>query len=92
MSALAASLTSSEKGAISYTCKKYLLNDPKLSRKFLSLNEADRDWILSYLSSGKGIIPYKLKTDFDSVSISPDKDFFEVHHFYSDMKDSVLST
>ena len=26
------------------------------------------------------------------LSISPDKDFFELHQFYSNMKDSVLST
>ena len=30
-------------------------------------------------------------TDFDSLNISPDKDFFEFHQFYSNMKDNVIS-
>ena len=29
--------------------------------------------------------------NFDSLNISPKKDFFEIHQFYSNMKDSVLS-
>ena len=31
-------------------------------------------------------------TDFDSFNISPEKDFFEEHYFYSNMKDSIMST
>ena len=44
------------------------------------------------MSSGKETIPYELITTSDSLSISPDKEFFELHQFYSGMKDSVLST
>ena len=47
--------------------------------------------MLEYLSSGKGTIPYELISDFDSLNISPNKDFFEMHEFYSNMKNSVLS-
>ena len=55
------------------------------------LSQTDREWVLEYLSSGKGTIRYELITDFDSSNITPDKDFFEIHQFYSNMKDSVLS-
>ena len=69
LGALASSLTSSEKAAIYKLIKNLLLSDPKTSKKFLSLNEEDRDWVLNYLSSGKGTILYQLITDFDSLNI-----------------------
>ena len=56
------------------------------------LTKTEKEWVLNYLSSGKGTIPYELITTFDSLSIFPDKEFFEPHQFYSSMKDSVLST
>ena len=68
------------------------MKDDKLSRKLLNLNQTDKEWILEYLSSGKGVIPHELITGYDSLNISPDKDFLEIHQFYSNMKDSVLST
>ena len=55
------------------------------------LSQTEREWVLEYLSSGKGSIPYELITDFDSLNISPNKDFFKLHQFYSNIKDSVLS-
>ena len=57
----------------------------------MSLNEEDREWVLNYLSSGKGTSPYQLITDFDSLNILPEKDFFEDYLFYSNMKDSMIS-
>ena len=41
LAALASSLTSSEKADISEACKKYLLSDLKLSKKFLFLNRTE---------------------------------------------------
>ena len=91
LAAFASSLTSSEKAEILKNCEKYLMRDSKLSNKFLLLNKTEKYQVLDYLSSGKRTIPYELITNFDSLSISPDKDFFELHQFYSNMKDSVLS-
>lgn len=34
-----------------------MLNDPILSKKFLFLTKTEKDWVLDYLSSGKGTIP-----------------------------------
>ena len=92
LGALASSLTSPEKAEIYKECDRYLLKNENFSKKFLSLDKKDREWVLEYLSSGKGTIPYELMTDYDSPNISPDKDFFDRHQFYSNMKDSVLST
>ena len=92
LSALAGSWTNSEKAEIYKACENYLFNNSKLSKIVLFLTETEKEWVLNYLSSGKGTIPYELITTFDSLSIFPDKEFFEPHQFYSSMKDSVLST
>ena len=92
LAALAGSLTSSEKAEISKTCENYLLNDQKLSTIFLFLTKTEKEWVLDYLSSGKGTIPYELIATFDSLSISPDKEYFEPHQVYSSMKDSIRLT
>ena len=88
---LANSLTSSEISAISNECQKYLLRDDKLSKTFINLNETDQEWLLNYLSSRKGTIPFKLISDCYLLDISPDKEFFYIHQFYSNMKHSVIS-
>ena len=67
------------------------MNDPKTSKSFVNLSEEDQDWVLNYLSWGKGTIPYQLIIDFDSFNILPGKDFFEEYLFYSNMKDSNIS-
>ena len=71
---------------------EYLMNDPKISKNFIALNKTDQEWVLNYLSTGKGSIPYELITDLDSFNISPEKVFFKKHHFYSNVKDSTIST
>ena len=91
LSTLAASLTSSEKEAIWKACKNYLTKDPNLSKKLLFCTKEEKHWVLEYLFSGKGTIPYELVSDSDSLSIVPDDEFFKLHQFYSSMKDSVLS-
>ena len=42
----------------------------------------EREWVLDYLASGKGIIPYQAITDLDSLSTKPsDGDFFDKESF-----------
>ena len=45
------------------------------------IKDDDVDWILEYLSSGKGTIPYQMITDFDSLDIKPEKDFLIMKNF-----------
>ena len=48
-----------------------------------------KKWVLEYLSSWKGTIPYELITDNDSLDIAPDnEDFFHSHQFFLGLKDS----
>ena len=67
------------------------MKDPNLSKKFPFFTKEEKKWVLKYLSSGKGTIPYELISDFDSLSIAPEDEFFKPHQFFSSMKDSVLS-
>ena len=66
---------------------------PFIFKKLLELDEKDKEWVLDYLCSGKGVIPYQMIADFDYLSIAPeDCDFFKQDLFYSSLKDSQIST
>ena len=70
-------------------------NVRKICRKFLAeklmfLNDEDEKWVLDYLASGKGMIPYQMIT-FDSLNICPWTDFFKHADFYSSLKENNIS-
>ena len=58
----------------------------------MRLSQEDQDWTLEYLSTGKGVLPYQTITGFDFLSISPEEEFLSQHLFYSNLKDSQIST
>ena len=88
----AGSLTSSEKTKIRRQSHLFLVSNPKTHQHFVSLSKEDQEWVLDYLSTGKGVIPYQLITDFDLLNISPRKEFFDKYLFYSSLKDSRISS
>ena len=47
-------MTDKEKAAIKNECEKFILRDESLSKKY----KLDQEWVLNYLSAGKGTIPY----------------------------------
>ena len=56
------------------------------------LSEDDRNYVLQYLSSGKGCFPYKSVTGFNSLSATPDDgDFWTIDKFYSRLRDEEIS-
>ena len=63
-------MTDTERDNVRNICKKFLAD------KLRSLNEENKKWILDYLASGKGMIPYQLITDFESLNICPEMEFF----------------
>ena len=90
---LASGLTDSEKLAILTECKKFIQKDENLSQKFNSCTKEDQEWVLDYLSTGKGKIPYEMITRYDSLDILPDDgSFFLSHNFYSSLKDDLITT
>ena len=47
--------------------QKCVSKDRKLSQKFSSSTQEDQEWVLNYLPSGKGTIPYEIITRFESL-------------------------
>ena len=84
-------MTDDEKLAIKKECKKIILRDESLSKKFNLCTEEDQEWVLNYLSTGKGAIPYEVITRYDSLDISPEEGNFFPHHFYSSLKDTIMT-
>ena len=81
VASFADSMTDIERENVRKICQKCLVE------KLLFLNEEDEKWILDYLASGKGMIPYHMISDFDSLNITPPKNFFEYENFYSTLKE-----
>ena len=62
-----------------------------LREKLIFLTEKDEKWVLDYLVSGKGIIPYQMITEFDSLKRNISEEFFLYEDFYSDLKEKNIS-
>ena len=86
LASLAASMTNDERENVKKNCRAFL------AEKLMYIKDNDEKWILDYLSLGKGTIPYQLITDFDSLNIKPEKDFFEHEKIYSCLKEDNIST
>ena len=79
-------MTDIEKENVLNGCRKFL------AEKLIFLNDEQKKWVLDYLASGKGVIPYQMITDFSSLEIKPEDDFFEKKDFYSSLKEKDIST
>ena len=55
------------------------------------MNSQKKEKILEIVSEGKGVIPYKMVIDMQSIFITPEKDFWEKTEFYSDLKQSAVN-
>ena len=58
LSSLAANADSEEKKALKTSCEKFIKNHKVLGPNFATLTEDEKEWVLGYLFSGKGVIPY----------------------------------
>ena len=85
---LASSMTEIEQQNVRKNFKRLL------SYRLMFCNEEQEKWVLDYLTSRKGIIPYQMITNFDSLKLtSKDDDFFEkkATDFYSSLKEKEIS-
>ena len=81
LASLAESMADQERENVRKMCRIYL------ATKLVLLSQKDEDWILDYLSSGKGVIPYRMIKNFDSLNIEPENgEFFKLEDFYSTLK------
>ena len=59
---------------------------------YLTCTEEEQKWILNYLSTGKGTIPYEMITRYHSLDLTLGNDqFFLPHQFYPNLKDTVMT-
>ena len=63
LGSLADSMADKERENVRNIYKKFLA--PRL----IFLSDADGKWVIDYLGSGKGMIPYQIITDFESLNI-----------------------
>ena len=75
LGSLADSMNDTERDNVRNICRKFLAD------KLMLLNEENEKWILDYLASGKGIIPYQLITDFESLDTRPEKELFHIETY-----------
>ena len=54
-------------------------------------NDKQEEWVLDYLTSGKGVIPYQIITNLESLKQAPKGNFFEKDDFYSTLKEKNIS-
>ena len=85
LDSLGESMTDTERENVRKICRRFL------AEKLLFLTDKDEKWVLDYLASGKGMIPYQMITNFDALNIQPEKDFFEYDSFYSSLKEKNIS-
>ena len=78
-------MAGTERENVRKICRKFL------AEKLMFLNDEDKKWVLNYLASDKGMIPYQMITNFDALNIQPEKDFFEYNSFYSSLKEKNIS-
>ena len=81
-------MTDKERQAVKKECKKFIFNDKNLSKRFNTCSEEDQEWVLDYLSLGKGTVPYEMITRYDYLE---EGNFFLPYHFYSSLKDSIMT-
>lgn len=67
---LADSITDIERQNVRKICRRFLAD------KSMFLNDRDEEWVLYYLSSGKGMMPYQMITKFDFLKIKPKNGVF----------------
>ena len=91
MAKLAESMTEQEKENIKIESKKFIEKHSYFGPAFQNLLQKEQNWILDYMSEGKGAIPYEMLTLANSLDIVPFSDFFAIEDYYSSLKNSVIS-
>ena len=86
LASLAKSMTDDERENVKRTCRNFIAN------KLMLLTEENEKWVLDYLCSGKGTIPYQIVKTLDSLEMKPENGHFFAHKdFYSTLSENNIS-
>ena len=66
-------------------------NQSTYSKNFKPLPDQDKEWILDYLSGGKGVIPYQKIKSWEDLESVPEGAGFSKTEFYSSLKNEITS-
>ena len=87
LAALSSTLTTLEKGKVEKLTRQFFNQDHYFSTIWLYVSPNIQQEILNNVSSGKGIIPYELIIDMESLLLIPDdKEFWFKTEFFSELK------
>lgn len=70
-----------KKGSHSKLLQKIIEKNPTYSADFSSLSDEKRQWILEYLSGGKGVIRYEKIKSHEDLNRVPEGEFFSRSEF-----------
>ena len=87
---LSKSIHQTKKRHIQSSCKKIYRKNPTYSANFLSLSDENKEWILEFLSRGKGVIPYEKIKLHEDLNCVPEGEFFNKSEFYSLLKNEII--
>ena len=86
LASLAKSMTDDERENVKRTCRNFIAN------KLMLLTEENKKWVLDYICSGKGTIPYQIVKTLDFLEIKPENgDFFAHKDFYYTLSEKNIS-
>ena len=79
-------MTDKERKNVRNTCRSFIIE------KLLYMSEEDEKFVLDYLCSGKGVIPYQMIKKLNFLELQPENgDFFEQKDFYSTLNEKNIT-
>ena len=90
LASLAKSVDQTKKSRIRSSCQKFTKKKSNLFCKLFELDDENKEWILEYLSGGKGVKPYKKIKLHEDLNCVPKGKFFDKSEFYSSLKNKII--
>ena len=77
-------MTDTERDDVRKICGRFL------AEKLMFLNNEDEKWVLDYLASGQGMIPYQMITNFESFTILRLKTLGDLNRIYNFQDTAIM--
>ena len=86
LAGLTRTATTEDKNAVKKLTVEFLEKHDYFSRVWKFLGPSQKEKVLDIVSGGKGIIPYEMIIDMDSLDIKPEGEFYDKAQFFSELK------
>ena len=90
---LTSTITETEKNAVEKLTRLYFKTHPYFKKVWIYLSEKQKENVLEIICSGKGVIPYEMINDVDSLERVPEEGqlFFNKTQFFSSLKNKQVN-